>query len=134
MTNVCRSDRSQCFLKRESGGTTQGATSTNTDRFKRQTAEILGYHDYAVIDKYVIEPSAGKEFLDSDELFARVDDVLRVQLKGLQDQSPNSEVFWQDEGEVSVKWPIPGGDPVYMGVDRITVQEFQGQLSKIYEE
>ena len=72
--------------------------------------------------------------MDSDELFARIDDGLRVQVKGLQDQSPTCEVFWQDEGEVFVRGPIPGGDPDYVCVDRITVQDFQDQLSKIYEQ
>ena len=89
-----------------------------------------------VVDKYVVETAAGKEFLDSNELFARVDDGLRVpsQVKGLQDQCPICEVFWQDEGEVFVRGPIPGGDPDYVCVDRITVQDFQDQLSKIYEQ
>ena len=89
-----------------------------------------------VVDKYVVETAAGKEFLDSNELFARVDDGLRVQVKGLQDQCPICEVFWQDEGEVCVRGPIPGGDPDHVChcVDRITVQDFQDQLSKMYEE
>ena len=66
-----------------------------------------------VVDKYVVETAAGKEFLDSDELFAEVDDGLRVQVKGPQDQSQTCEVFWQDEGEVFqvVRGPIPGGEP-----------------------
>ena len=67
--------------KQESAGTIQSATSTSRDKFKGHRAQKLGYN--AVIDKYVIETPAGKELLDSDELYARVNDGLRVQVNGL---------------------------------------------------
>ena len=42
--------------------------------------------------------------------------------------------FLQYEGEVFVKGPTPGADTVYKCLDRIIVQHFQDQLSKICEE